>query len=190
MKIYKLALEKIPEVKGEFTTITTYDGFVYVKPIDDGELKEPFEPSELPRAYQDKIDEIISEQKIKKIIELNRTCDKLLSDFTSSALGTPYIYDMRQEDQINLMGLVIAKVDSFFRCAKLEDPTNKQNLPHTKEQLAIVYSDGLKAKSEIIYICGILKEYLQNLEDIDSIKRLKWEDYEKIKDEVNLGVKK
>lgn len=177
-KTYKLEIEKIPEVKGEFKTIVTDKGYVYVESKE--ELKEPFIPSELPQSYKDKLKEILDFEKISKEGELNRRCDKLLESFESSALGEIYIYDMKQEDQINLLGLVIAGVDSFFRCAKKDTPLDKQNIPHTKEQLRQVYNDGLETKSNLIYICGFLKEYIKTLDSIDEVKALKWEDYDVI----------
>ncbi|MDO7253881.1 hypothetical protein [Helicobacter cappadocius] len=181
MEIYKLALEKIPEVSGEYTTIATYDGFVYVRSNNQEELKEPFIPSELPISYVEGMKERLDYEKIIKETELNNRCNKLLESFESSALKEAYIYDMKQEDQINLLGLVIANVDSFFRCAKKATPNDKQNIPHTKEQIKQVYNDGLKTKSEMIYICGVLKEHLKSLQTIEEIKALKWEDYEQIK---------
>lgn len=180
MKTYKLPIDKIIEVKGEFTTLYNDGEFVYVEPSGDEELSEPFILSELPARYIQTIQEALEFAKTKKISELNRRCDKLLEKFTSNALGEEYIYDGRQEDQINLMGLLIAGVDGFFRCAKASDDTNKQNYPHTKEQIKQVYNDGLKYKSETIYQCGILKEYLKHLSSIDEVKALKWEDYDSI----------
>ncbi|PAF50853.1 hypothetical protein [Helicobacter sp. 13S00477-4] len=180
MKTYKLSTDKIAEVKGEFKTLYSNGRFIYVQPLEDIELNEPFIQEDLPKEYEEKRQEILSYERVKKTSELNRICDKYLQNFQSSALGSAYIYDMAQEDQINLMGLLIAGIDSFFRCAKASDPDDKQNIPHTKEQLKQVYSDGLKAKSGIIYICGVLKEYVKSLDDLDSIKRVKWEDYEDI----------
>lgn len=181
MKTYKLALEKIPEVKGEFKTIYNDGEFVYVQGINKEELESPFILSELPSVYEEKLKENLEYEKVRKIGELNATCDRLLGSFSSDALGETYIYDGKQEDQINLMGLVIAGVDGFFRCAKISNPTDKQNYPHTKEQIKKVYSDGLKIKSETIYKCGILKDYLKTLNSIDEVKSIKWEEYEKIK---------
>lgn len=181
MKTYKLPIEKIPEVKGEFKTLYDDGEFVYIEPIEDIELIEPFIQEELPKKYQEKIEENLAFYRVQKTIALNAHCDFLLKNFTSNALGEDYIYDGKQEDQINLMGLVIAGIDGYFRCAKATEPTHKQNYPHTKEQIKKVYSDGLAFKAEMIYICGVLKEYLKTLSDEKAIKSLKWEDYEKIK---------
>lgn len=182
MKIYKLKIEKIPEVKGEFNTIYNDGEFVYVQGINKEELESPFILSELPSSYEERLKENLEYEKVRKISMLNATCDRLLSSFSSDALGESYIYDGKQEDQINLMGLVIAGIDGFFRCAKADNPTDKQNYPHTKEQIKQVYSDGLKIKSETIYKCGVLKEYLKTLNSIDEVKAIKWEDYDAIKE--------
>ncbi|PAF51275.1 hypothetical protein [Helicobacter sp. 13S00477-4] len=184
MKTYKLSIDKIDEVKGEFKTLYNNGIFIYVQPLEDIELNEPFIQEDLPKEYEEKRQELLGYERIRKTTQFNSICDKYLENFQSSALGSAYIYDMAQEDQINLMGLVIAGIDSFFRCESKDNPKGKQNIPHTKEQLKQVYFDGLKAKSEIIYICGVLKEYLKTLDDVDSIRRLKWEDYEWIKEKV------
>ncbi|PAF53242.1 hypothetical protein BKH42_06860 [Helicobacter sp. 13S00482-2] len=180
MNTYKLPTSKITEVQGEYKTIYNNGTFVYVEPKEDIELKEPFIKEELPKEYQDKLREILDYEKVRKTLELNNACDKLLQSFESNALGESYIYDGKQEDQINLMGLVLANIDGFFRCAKKTTPHDKQNIPHTKAQIKQVYSDGLAYKSQMIYICGVLKEHLKSLSTIEEIKALKWEDYQNI----------
>lgn len=180
MKTYKLPIENIPDVKGEFTTLYNDGEFVYIQPLNDEELSEPFVATALPNSYAQSLQDALETAKIKKTLELNHRCDKLLENFTSTALGEAYIYDGSQEDQINLMGLLIAGIDGFFRCAKASEPQNKQNYPHTKEQIKQVYAEGLKYKSETIYQCGVLKEYLKQLTTIDALNALKWEDFDAI----------
>lgn len=175
MQIYELSKDKILRVSGSFVYVGEIDGKLYVR----GEnLSEPFISSSLPQSLQDMLNAELEAARKEKEKELNAECDELLKSFTSNALGESYIYDMSVEDQLNLMALATSKADSYFRCHKAGEP--KANIPHTSAQLKKVYADGIKYKSDTIYACGVLKAYLLTLEDIEQIKALQWEDYERI----------
>ncbi|PAF44173.1 hypothetical protein [Helicobacter sp. 11S02629-2] len=116
----------------------------------------------------------LEKAKILKEQELNKICDGLIVRFKSDALGSPHFYDFKEEDQLNLMGLYNLKVDSFFRC-QAEGKDYKENLPHTKKQLEKVAIDGGNNKTKAIFECGILKDYLRNLDSIDEVKKLNYD---------------
>ena len=177
MKTYSLNTDQITSVQGSFEYLGEENGKAYVR--SHTKLKAPFVEEELPQSLQDKLNAPILEAKEAKIAELNAMCDSQLTAFSSDALGSVHIYDGSLEDQINLMGAVNMGVDMPFRCRK-EGSALKENIPHTKEQLAKVFSDGVSYKANIIYQCGVLKNYVESLEDIESIERVSWESYKDI----------
>lgn len=148
--------------------ITTLDGISYYCGIPDPEIDD-CEKAEVSKEY---LESKILEAKQLKIAEINATCDKLLLSFKSSATGAERIYDSEVEDQLNILALVAAGVDSYFRCA-LPDGA-KENVKHTAAQMKQVFADGLKYKSVIIGICGILKAFVETQSDIDKIRTIDW----------------
>ncbi|PAF49213.1 hypothetical protein BKH41_03795 [Helicobacter sp. 12S02232-10] len=179
-KTYKIPLEKITDVQGEFKSITSDSEFVYIQ--SEIELKDPFMETQLPTHYLESIKEALDYAKIKATTQMNQACDKHLEKLTSNALGTPHIYDMAQEDQINLMGLVLAGIDSFFRCAPIDDPFNKQNIPHTKVQLKKLYADALEYKAKMLFKCGELKEAINQAQTLQALQAIDWIDEKESED--------
>ncbi|WP_394908914.1 hypothetical protein [uncultured Helicobacter sp.] len=181
MKTYSLSIEQIPSVQGSFEYLGEENGKAYVR--SKTKLKEPFIEEELPQSLQDTLNAPLKEAKEAKIAELNAKCDSLLQEFSSSALGAEHIYDGSIEDQINLMGALNLGVDMPFRCRKPHSGS-KENILHTKEQLAQVFSDGASYKANIINQCGALKSYVEGLSDIATIEQVSWESYKDIAKEV------
>lgn len=168
-KIYSIQKSQILEVKGVFDYIGEDYEKIYVRSTT--KLSKPFVEDTIPASLQQKLDEPLKLAKARKIEELNKACDNLLLSFSSSALGEEYIYDGSLEDQINLMGAVNMGVDMPFRCKKANSET-KENIPHTKEQLAQVFSDGVNYKASVIYKCGALKSEVEQLTDINKINAI------------------
>ena len=172
MKYYSIQKPQITEVKGVFEYIGEDYEKIYVR--SNTKLKAPFVEEELPQSLQEKLNAKIKEAKEAKIAELNNKCDALLVSFCSKALEEEHIYDGGLEDQINLMGALNLGIDMPFRCKKATSE-HKENILHTKEQLAQVFNDGLKYKTDIINRCGALKSYVLSLNDIESIQEVSWE---------------
>lgn len=172
MKTYSLNIEQIPSVQGSFEYLGEENGKAFVR--SKSKLKAPFVEEELPQSLQDKLNAPLKEAKQAKIDELNAMCDSLLTSFSSTALGEEHIYDGSLEDQINLMGALNMGVDMPFRCRKPHSES-KENILHTKEQLAKVFSDGVSYKASIIYRCGELKSYVESLSDVASIEQVSWD---------------
>lgn len=175
MQTYAIPTTEVLKVSGSFQVIAEYNGLFYV--IGEN-LNAPFFQAQLPQEVQELREQELQKARELKIQELNAHCDSLLQSFTSSALGSEYIYDATLEDQVNLLGLVVANTDGYFRCFKENEI--KQNIPHNKEQLKQVFHDGVQHKAQTIAICGILKAHLQTLTKTEDIQNLKWEDYEAI----------
>ncbi len=54
--------------------------------------------------------------------EINAICkEKITKGFKSEILGSAHAYDLTLEDQTNLQALVIANIDSVFRCAEVSN---------------------------------------------------------------------
>lgn len=148
--------------------ITTIDGITYFKGTPNPEIDD----TEISNKTIAELEEAIADARSAKIAEMNGICDKLLTSFISSATGQKRIYDSGVEDQLNILALVAAGVDSYFRCAL--PGGSKENINHTAAQMKQVFADGVKHKSIIIGICGILKAYIKTQTDCDKIKTIEW----------------
>ncbi len=88
-------------------------------------------------------DQKMLEQVLKRLKELtiekiNAICkEKINKGFISEILGSPHAYDLTLEDQANLQALVIAGIDSVFRCTEISNGVLgfKTYKKHTKAQL-------------------------------------------------------
>lgn len=177
MKIYELNNSEIMNVKGDFEYIGEVNGKVFVR----GEaLTSPFVESSIPPELETRASLELKEARERKEKELNAICDSFLLSFESNALGNAHIYDASLEDQVNLMGLIISQTQGFFRCKEV-GRDYKENKIHTKEQLQRVYEDGISYKVSKIYDCGILKAYLLQLDNIEAINSVSWNDLDYIK---------
>lgn len=143
-------------------------------------LSKPFvKVSTLPTACIESREGALKAAKESKKAELNNACDANLLSFESDALGETHTYDAELEDQLNLMGLVIAGVDSFYRCYKTD--TNgeivgfKENKAHTAAQLKKVYADGSTKKLTQIAKCGQLKALVDNAISVEEVQKIAWE---------------
>ncbi|RMG60294.1 MAG: hypothetical protein D6717_00395 [Gammaproteobacteria bacterium] len=94
---------------------------------------------------------------------INAACAaEITAGFTSSALGTPHVYDSTLEDQINLLGAAMSGQDLPFTCT---DPATgvKAEVLHTSAQLQQVYADGVSFKSGLLSKARTLKTQLNQL---------------------------
>lgn len=157
---------KFDSQNSKLKPITTIDGVSY---YETDELEEGLEAVQNTK---ESLLQALEEAKSQKILELNKTCDTLIKQFKSSATGEERIYDADIEDQLNITAIVMAGVDSYFRCSK--DGINKENVSHSAEQMKQVFADGLKFKSQVIGICGILKAFVDSQTSVDTIKTINW----------------
>ncbi len=169
--IYSLIKDKITELEGEFKYICEDENSVFVE--SKKALKAPFKKATLSQELKDKLNSSLKELKDEKCKELNLICDSLLKEFKSEALGEAFIYDSTLEDQLNLLGLVSANIEGYFRCRK-ESENIKNNVLHTKEQLKQVYDDFLEYKSEILNKCAEFKAKVQEALNLEEIQEVEW----------------
>ncbi|GMB93828.1 hypothetical protein NHP200010_15610 [Helicobacter bizzozeronii] len=121
---------------------------------------------------------LVREKKQELLAKLNGATEIALSKgFMSTALGTPHVYDLRMEDQINLAGLVIAQIDSCFRCQGVQE-AHKSYKPHTQAQLKKVFADGLAYKARVLNFFGKEKERLHACESLQAVQEFKIKELE------------
>ncbi len=112
--------------------------------------------------------------------EINAICkEKIIKDFRSSVLGNLHAYDLTLEDQANLQALVIAGIDSVFRCAEVSNGvvSNKTYKNHTKEQIIQLSQDALKFKQKLIVFYGREKERLNAINSLEELKKFVIKEY-------------
>lgn len=121
------------------------------------------------------------EQVLKRLKELtiekiNAICkEKIIKEFKSEVLGSSHAYDLTLEDQANLQALVIAGIDSVFRCAEISNGVLglKTYKKHTKAQLLKLSQEALKFKTDLILFYGREKERLNAITSLEAVTQAK-----------------
>ncbi|WRG57997.1 hypothetical protein FNE07_05205 [Helicobacter pylori] len=127
--------------------------------------------------HQEQIFKRLKELTLEKI---NAICkEKIINEFKSEVLGSLHAYDLTLEDQANLQALVIAGVDSVFRCTEVINGVlgNKTYKKHTKAQLLRLSKEALKFKSDLILFYGREKERLQAVTSLEALEKFQIKEY-------------
>ncbi|MFB1325951.1 DUF4376 domain-containing protein [Helicobacter pylori] len=123
----------------------------------------------------EKLKEITLKKKKQELEkEINAICkEKITKGFTSEILGSPHAYDLNLEDQANLQALVVANIDSFFRCAEVSNGVlgNKTYKKHTKAQILQLSKVALKFKQDLIIFYGREKERLNAIKSLEALEK-------------------
>ncbi|RVZ36541.1 hypothetical protein EC545_06990 [Helicobacter pylori] len=141
------------------------------------------ENQEMPTKEQllEKIKEIMFKTKKQELEkEINAICKaKITKGFISEVLGSAHAYDLNLEDQANLQALLIAGIDSVFRCAEVINGVVgfKTYKKHTKAQLLRLSQEALKFKSDLILFYGREKERLQAVTILEALEEFKIKEY-------------
>ncbi|MCQ2955518.1 hypothetical protein JT240_07390 [Helicobacter pylori] len=112
--------------------------------------------------------------------KINAICkEKIINGFKSEVLGSLHAYNLTLEDQANLQALVIASIDSIFRCAEVSNGVVgfKTYKKHTKAQLLQLSKDALKFKSDLIFFYGREKERLNALKSLEALEKFEIKEY-------------
>ncbi|WP_100978864.1 hypothetical protein [Helicobacter pylori] len=130
----------------------------------------------------EKLKEIALKKKKQELEkEINAICkEKIIKDFRSSVLGSVHAYDLTLEDQANLQALVIAGIDSVFRCAEVNDNGvlgNKTYKKHTKAQITQLSKEALKFKTDLIVFYGREKERLNAISRLEALEKFELKEY-------------
>ncbi|WQZ52038.1 hypothetical protein E5P85_02355 [Helicobacter pylori] len=112
--------------------------------------------------------------------QINAICkEKILKDFRSSVLGSVHAYDLTLEDQTNLQALLIAGIDSVFRCAEVNNGVagDKTYKNHTKEQISKLSQEALRFKQNLIVFYGREKERLNAIDSLEAVEKFVIKEY-------------
>ncbi len=112
--------------------------------------------------------------------KINAICkEKIIKDFKSEVLGSLHAYDLTLEDQANLQALVIAGIDSLFRCAEVINGVIgfKTYKKHTKAQISQLAKEALKFKQDLIIFYGREKERLQAVTSLEALEKFQIKEY-------------
>lgn len=135
---------------------------------------------ELPAQTQLESDRVAlcKDAKIRELSETYR--EQIMSGFTSDALGATHRYDSELEDQINILGSVVATLvmslpSMVYGCLDITK-TVKEYKDHTAAQLVQVYATGVQVKLDFLqrfhlkrlHILGLPNDYT-TLPLLDSI---------------------
>lgn len=143
----------------------------------------PKDNNDLPTKEQvlEKLKEITLKTKKQEIeTEINAICkEKIVKEFRSSVLGSVHAYDLTLEDQANLQALVVASIDSVFRCAEVNNGVIgfKTYKNHTKAQLLKLSKEALKFKSDLILFYGREKERLNAINSLEALEKFQIKEY-------------
>ncbi|WRA89072.1 hypothetical protein E5L40_05510 [Helicobacter pylori] len=131
----------------------------------------PIKPFEVTLS-EDQKKQIFEKSKEFTAEKINAICkEKITKDFKSEVLGSLHAYDLTLEDQANLQALVIAGIDSVFRCTEVINGVVgfKTYKKHTKAQLLKLSQEALKFKSDLILFYGREKERLNAVTSLEAI---------------------
>ncbi|EMR58461.1 hypothetical protein HPHPH1_1192 [Helicobacter pylori Hp H-1] len=138
---------------------------------------------EIPTKDQvlEKLKEITLKQKKQELEkEINAICkEKITKDFRSSILGSVHAYDLTLEDQANLQALVVAGIDSVFRCAEVINGVIgfKTYKKHTKAQILQLSKEALNFKQKLIIFYGREKERLNAIISLEELEKFEIKEY-------------
>ncbi|WP_187916318.1 hypothetical protein [Helicobacter pylori] len=143
----------------------------------------PIKPFDITLSEDQKI--LTKKQIFKRLKELtlekiNAICkEKITKEFKSEVLGSLHAYDLTLEDQANLQALVIAGIDSVFRCAEISNGVLgfKTYKKHTKAQLLELSQEALKFKSGLILFYGREKERLNAVTSLEALEKFTIKEY-------------
>ncbi|WQW34479.1 hypothetical protein KVL96_02055 [Helicobacter pylori] len=129
----------------------------------------------------EKLKEITLKKKKQELEkEINAICkEKIINDFRSEVLGSLHAYDLTLEDQANLQALVLANIDSVFRCAEVINGVVgfKTYKKHTKAQLLKLSQEALKFKQNLIVFYGREKERLNAIASLEALEKFSIKEY-------------
>ncbi|MGL2802403.1 hypothetical protein ACQJ9K_07745 [Helicobacter pylori] len=129
----------------------------------------------------EKLKEITLKEKKRELEkEINAICkEKIVKDFISSVLGSAHAYDLALEDQANLQALIIAGIDSVFRCAEVNNGVvgAKTYKNHTKAQILQLSKEALNFKQKLIIFNGREKERLNAINSLEELEKFQIKEY-------------
>ncbi|WP_100983397.1 hypothetical protein [Helicobacter pylori] len=171
---YKEYLGFVFDEMGFSGSFEVFDNAIHINII--GENETPTKEQVL-----EKLKKIALKKKKQELeAKINAICkEKIIKDFRSSVLGSVHGYDLTLEDQANLQALVIAGIDSIFRCAEVSNGVlgNKTYKKHTKAQIVQLSKEALKFKTDLIVFYGREKERLKAVSSLEELEKFELKEY-------------
>ncbi|OPG63478.1 hypothetical protein BGL87_03820 [Helicobacter pylori] len=112
--------------------------------------------------------------------EINAICkEKIINELRSEVLGSLHAYNLTLEDQANLQALVVAGIDSVFKCAEVLNGVlgNKTYKKHTKAQILQLSKEALEFKQNLIIFYGREKERLNAIVSLEELEKFSIKEY-------------
>ncbi|MGL2716164.1 hypothetical protein ACQJ70_06770 [Helicobacter pylori] len=130
----------------------------------------------------EKLKEITLKTKKQEIeAKINAICkEKIVKGFFSEVLGSMHAYNLTLEDQANIQALIVANIDSVFRCAEVSNNGvvgNKTYKKHTKAQILQLSKEALNFKQKLIIFYGREKERLNAITSLEALEKFKIKEY-------------
>lgn len=111
----------------------------------------------------------LSDLKASRTAEVNRICqEKIVSGFTSSALGSAHYYDSEETDQLNLIGSVASGISVLYKCRNIGTDVTAY-VTHTNTQIKQVLRDGAERKTFLLQNAMSLKNSISSAADITAL---------------------
>lgn len=149
-----------------------------VGPIPNGYTVKRPEPGQIWKngRWVDDLDTMLAKLYPQKLEAINSGCARYIeSGFNSDALGEPHRYDSALEDQVNLTGLIVSRLDAL--CACYGSDNEKVFREHTADQLHIVGQHLVKHKQATLLQAESLKRALAKTladRDMPAMQAIEW----------------
>ncbi len=173
---YKDYLGSVFDELGFYGSFEVVDNNIHLNIIHKDNNETPTKEQVL-----EKLQEITLKAKKQELEnQINAICkEKIVKDFRSSVLGSLHAYDLTLEDQANLQALVIANIDSVFRCAEVSNGVvgNKTYKNHTKAQILQLSQEALRFKQKLIVFYGREKERLNAITSLEELEKFVIKEY-------------
>ncbi|AZP95456.1 hypothetical protein CYK58_04265 [Helicobacter pylori] len=173
---YKDYLASVFDAMGFYGSFEVMDNNIHLNII-------PKANNDLPTKEQvlEKLQELTLKKKKQELEnQINAICkEKIVKEFRSSVLGSLHAYDLTLEDQANLQALVLANIDSVFRCAEVNNGVimDKTYKNHTKAQILKLSQEALKFKQNLIVFYGREKERLNAINRLEALEKFVIKEY-------------
>lgn len=166
MKYYKLKNSRVIDARNSQPLDCYYaDGTFSFYVSESGEiLQDPFveiQKEDLPQEFIDAFDEMVKSYKAGLMVKAQEIVDGIV-EFKSSAIGEELIYDLAQQDQINL-----AQAREYLKSGNSESKVGiratkvstgiKDNYMHTGDQISQVFDEWYVYKSKILDAFSTMK---------------------------------
>ncbi|MFP6149286.1 hypothetical protein ACLGAM_05365 [Helicobacter pylori] len=141
-------------------------------------MNEEMKPFDITLSEGEKV--LLKRLKELTLEKINAICkEKIINEFKSEILGSLHAYGLTLEDQTNLQALVIAGIDSMFRCAEVNNGVvgNKTYKKHTKAQILQLSQEALRFKQKLIVFYGREKERLEAITSLEALEKFKIKEY-------------